>query len=64
MKTCQYCGCVPKNDQWSSEKYCIDCIGYDKVICFRCNGNGYIRKEDTIEQCWVCDSEGERYEAA
>ena len=35
-----------------------------KVICSACKGNGYLKIktewniEDTIHQCWVCDSEG------
>ena len=39
-----------------------------KVICSACKGNGYLKIktewniEDTIHQCWVCDSEGELYE--
>tara|TARA_R100001244_G_scaffold114574_1_gene84914 strand:- start:85 stop:306 length:222 start_codon:yes stop_codon:yes gene_type:complete len=39
-----------------------------KAICPTCNGNGYIRIkdvedpiEDTVHQCWDCDSEGEFY---
>ena len=33
------------------------------VICHNCKGNGYLRlrfeAEETIEQCKVCDSQGE-----
>tara|TARA_R100001163_G_C4877351_1_gene76324 strand:+ start:77 stop:268 length:192 start_codon:yes stop_codon:yes gene_type:complete len=35
-------------------------------ICPTCKGNGYVKvateNEDTIHQCWDCDSEGEFYE--
>ena len=33
-----------------------------KIICDTCRGNGYIKVEDNIHQCWDCDSEGEFYE--
>ena len=33
------------------------------MICPRCKGNGYLKlcfeAENTIEQCWVCNSTGE-----
>jgi len=35
-------------------------------ICPTCKGNGYLKvateTQDTIHQCWDCDSEGEFYE--
>ena len=36
-------------------------------ICPTCKGNGYLKistedKEETVHQCWDCDSEGEFYE--
>ena len=35
-------------------------------ICPTCKGNGFVKvsteNEDTIHQCWDCDSEGEYYE--
>ena len=33
-----------------------------KIICNTCKGNGYIKVEDNVHQCWDCDSEGEFYE--
>ena len=35
-------------------------------ICPTCKGNGYLKistedKEETVHQCWDCDSEGEFY---
>ena len=37
-----------------------------KRICKDCKGNGYLKVstegEDTVHQCWDCDSEGEFYE--
>ena len=36
------------------------------TICPTCKGNGYLKVategQDTIHQCWDCDSEGEFYE--
>ena len=32
-----------------------------KIICNTCKGNGYIKVEDNVHQCWDCDSEGEFY---
>ena len=36
------------------------------TICPTCKCNGYLKvateKQDTIHQCWDCDSEGEFYE--
>ena len=39
-----------------------------KAICDVCKGNGFVRiinnedsKEDSVHQCWECDSEGEFY---
>ena len=36
------------------------------TICPTCKGNGYLKvateTQDTIHQCWDCDSEGEFYE--
>ena len=36
------------------------------TICPTCKGNGYLKVategEDTVHQCWDCDSEGEFYE--
>ena len=43
-------------------------IQIKKVICTTCKGNGYLKIktehniQETIHQCWVCDSEGELYE--
>ena len=31
-------------------------------ICETCHGNGYIKVEQNVHQCWDCDSEGEFYE--
>ena len=36
-------------------------------ICPTCKGNGYLKistedKEETVHQCWDCDSEGEIYD--
>ena len=35
-------------------------------ICPTCKGNGYLKvateTQETIHQCWDCDSEGEFYE--
>ena len=33
-----------------------------KIICATCRGNGYIKVEKNVHQCWDCDSEGEFYE--
>ena len=38
-----------------------------KYICPTCKGNGFVKvasimEEDTVHQCWDCDSEGEYYE--
>ena len=38
-----------------------------KYICPTCKGNGFVKvasimEEDTVHQCWDCDSEGEFYE--
>lgn len=33
-----------------------------KIICDNCKGNGYIRLENKVFQCWICNSEGEIYE--
>ena len=37
-----------------------------KLVCSTCKGNGYLKvateTQDTIHQCWDCDSEGEFYE--
>ena len=35
-----------------------------KYICPTCKGNGFVKvasiiEEDTVHQCWDCDSEGE-----
>ena len=35
-----------------------------KYICSTCKGNGFVKvasimEEDTVHQCWDCDSEGE-----
>ena len=36
------------------------------TICSTCKGNGYLKveteTEETVHQCWDCDSEGEFYE--
>ena len=36
------------------------------LICPTCKGNGYLKveteTEETVHQCWDCDSEGEFYE--
>ena len=36
------------------------------TICPTCKGNGYLKVategQDTVHQCWDCDSEGEYYE--
>ena len=32
-----------------------------KIICDTCRGNGYIKVEKNVHQCWDCDSEGEYY---
>ena len=36
------------------------------MICPDCSGNGYVKVategQDTVHQCWDCDSEGEFYE--
>ena len=37
-----------------------------KYICPTCKGNGFVKvasimEEDTVHQCWDCDSEGEFY---
>ena len=37
------------------------------LICPTCKGNGFIKvsslmHEETVHQCWDCDSEGEFYE--
>jgi len=37
-----------------------------KYICSTCKGNGFVKvasimEEDTVHQCWDCDSEGEFY---
>ena len=36
------------------------------LICPTCKGNGYVKveteTEETVHQCWDCDSEGEFYE--
>ncbi len=33
------------------------------MICTHCNGNGHLRlyfeAEESIEQCWVCNSQGQ-----
>jgi DnaJ-class molecular chaperone len=40
--------------------------GKIKKSCPTCKGNGYIKVategQDTVHQCWDCDSEGEFYE--
>ena len=37
-----------------------------KIICDKCKGNGYIKlevkNEKKVFQCWICNSEGEKYE--
>ena len=33
-----------------------------KIICDTCRGNGYIKIEKNVHQCWHCESEGEFYE--
>ena len=38
-----------------------------RYICPTCKGNGFVKvasimEEDTVHQCWDCDSEGEFYE--
>ena len=33
-----------------------------KIICDTCRGNGYIKVEKNVHQCWDCDSVGEFYE--
>jgi len=33
-----------------------------KIICDNCKGNGYIRFEKKVFQCWICNSQGEIYE--
>ncbi len=39
-----------------------------KLVCSTCKDNGYLKVgtewEDTIHQCWDCDSEGEFYETS
>tara|TARA_B100000902_G_C27279771_1_gene901001 strand:+ start:339 stop:533 length:195 start_codon:yes stop_codon:yes gene_type:complete len=40
-----------------------------KYICPTCKGNGFVKvasliEEDTVHQCWDCDSEGELYETS
>jgi len=40
-----------------------------KLICPTCKGNGFVKvasldHEETIHQCWDCDSEGEFYETS
>ena len=40
-----------------------------KYICPTCKGNGFVKvasimEEDTVHQCWDCDSEGEFYETS
>jgi DnaJ-class molecular chaperone len=37
-----------------------------KAICDVCNGNGFVKvasfeHDETVHQCWECDSEGEFY---
>ena len=37
-----------------------------KLICPTCKGNGFVKvasfeHEETVHQCWDCDSEGEFY---
>ena len=37
-----------------------------KFICPTCKGNGFVKvasmlEEETVHQCWDCDSEGEFY---
>ena len=37
-----------------------------KIICPTCKGNGFVKvasmlEEETVHQCWDCDSEGEFY---
>mgnify|MGYP004231220017 CR=1 FL=1 len=62
MKTCHYCGCLPKNDEWASENFCIDCGYREKVPCPTCKGNGYLRQNMVeIHQCAKCKSQGEIY---
>ena len=33
-----------------------------QIICDNCKGNGYIRFEKKVFQCWICNSQGEIYE--
>ena len=40
-----------------------------KYICPTSKGNGFVKvasimEEDTVHQCWDCDSEGEIYETS
>ena len=40
-----------------------------KYICPTCKGNGFVKvasimEEDTVHQCWDCDSGGELYETS
>ena len=42
-------------------------IKLKKLICPTCKGNGFVKvasfeHDETIHQCWDCDSEGEFYE--
>ena len=33
-----------------------------QIICDKCKGNGYIKFEKKVFQCWICNSQGEIYE--
>ena len=40
-----------------------------RLTCPTCKGNGFVKvasldNEETIHQCWDCDSEGEFYETS
>ena len=45
--------------QWKKGQEIMD----DQIICHQCGGNGYVKvrfeAEQAIEQCKVCDSQGE-----
>ena len=30
-----------------------------KEICENCKGNGYVKVNKNVHQCWACESEGE-----
>ena len=33
-------------------------MGY-KGVCPNCKGNGYVKINKNVHQCWMCESEGE-----